>query len=484
MSLVGISSIERARHRGRGCAFAALFALLLLSGNVGCFVETSHPMCEGDLVRISMAREVAIEKPSTRQWLRQAHEQLAPLLPQQNPKALLTEDLLDADGKPIDVLAHFGRSKDNLESIFNNWDGLAHTAQLSGTDSPRDPGPPNWPDFEEVWIPVTESLSLFGLLGLSCDEIGRPREADCVIILSGILGHNRTKRTRDLATALRASGTHALALELRGHGQTDRRHPDVFYTFGSMETDDLVAVSRWLQQQPHIRRTGLIGFCWGANQAMLCAWYDGRPPNHLSISPQLAGHLRETSSQEHFQAGVIAFSPVLRFEEIIESVWEYRLGLTYPVLATLQSTVETRLRFKEHDHHPDYDPSYYPGNLRKLIDYEYARSELNYPGSVEDGLLFLRFLPYKGLPDGDKLMSARCPVLIVQGANDPLAGAQDVADLIAKTPNPNVAAVVLSGGGHVGFAAYARAYYFSLIINFFDTTRGPGATRAAQLTAN
>lgn len=467
-------------ERRRGRRSLAGLALVVLLTCAGCFVERSHPLQEGDLVRLDPLPMDSSDCLTARPWLRSAHSRLAPLLPHSRPAALLTEDLLDEAGRPVDVLAHFGRKKSNLESIFGNWNGLAHTAQLSGTDSPRDPDPPSWPGFEEVWIPVTPSLSLFGLLGWSRDDAGQVRDSDCIVILSGILGHNRTMRTRDLAMALRDSGLHAMALELRGHGQTDRRYPDVYYNFGALETDDLVAVSHWLQSQPHVRRTGLVGFCWGANQALLCAWYDGRPPNDPSITPRLAEHLREASAQGHFQAGVIAFSPVLRFEEIIEAVKVHRPVLLYPVLATLQSTIETRLRFKGHDRHPDYDPTKYPGSLRKLIDYEYARSELNYPGSVEDGLQFLRFLPYQGLPDGNKLASAHYPVLIVQGSNDPLACAQDVADLIARTPNPNVAAIVLRGGGHVGFAAYARSYYYSLVINFFDAATAPKPSRPAS----
>ena len=38
-----------------------------------------------------------------------------------------------------------------------------------------------------------------------------------------------------------------------------------------------LAVSEWLQAQPHIRRTGLVGFCSGANEALLTAWHYGRP---------------------------------------------------------------------------------------------------------------------------------------------------------------------------------------------------------------
>ena len=70
---------------------------------------------------------------------------------------------------------------------------------------------------------------------------------------------------------------------------------------------------------------------------------------------------------------------------------------------------------------------------------------------------------------------AGVPVLIVQAANDPLISAQDQADFTARTSNPNVAALILPGGGHIGFAAYCRAYYFSLIFNFFDAQSGPRA---------
>ena len=49
---------------------------------------------------------------------------------------------------------------------------------------------------------------------------------------------------------------------------------------------------------------------------------------------------------------------------------------------------------------------------------------------------------------------------------------------MAGTANENVAALILHGGGHIGFAAYAKAYYFSLILNFFDPLAGPRAVQA------
>ena len=80
-------------------------------------------------------------------------------------------------------------------------------------------------------------------------------------------------------------------------------------------------------------------------------------------------------------------------------------------------------------------------------------------------------------PSGVKLNAVRVPVLIVQAANDPLDSAQSVVDMMARLDNPNVAAVVLPGGGHNGFVAYARAYYYNLILHFF------GAGEAQERTA-
>lgn len=461
----------RVPRRWLRCATGSLICLVVFAG---CFSETSHPMRPGDVTRLVDDSTGTRVRESARKWLENAHQRLRHLLPKQKPTALLTGDLVDADGRAVDVLRHFGLRRDQLETLAGNCSGLTQTAQLSGKDFVGEE-PAQWPGFETIWVPVRNDLSLFGLMGLAKDERGRIREADCIVILPGILGHTSIARTRDLASFLVQQGFHALAIELRGHGQTELRHPNIYYTFGTQETDDLMVVSEWLQSKPHIRRTGLVGFCWGANHALLCAWDDGRAEHHPSIGTKMAAYMRPRSGRRHFEAGIMAFSPTLRFEEIVESVDVERAGIEYPVQANLQVTIENRVAQKRHHDHASFDPAACPGSLRKLIEYEFARSELSYDGSVEDAYRFMRLLPYRGQPDGDKLADARVPVLIVQGANDPLACSQDVADLVAKTVNPNVAAIVLPGGGHVGFAAYARAYYFSLIANFFDESSGPGA---------
>jgi dienelactone hydrolase len=477
----------------RSWPVTVLLSVSLIAMLSGCFSERPIPFRQDQLVEI----DPFAAPLDARQWLRHAQRRLAPLLGTDAKRTLLTEDLLDKDGRPIDVLKRYARRFDRQQSLFYNCDGLSHTAQLTGGDYAAE-APPPWPGYEQVWIPVAPGLELAGFLGYArAGEApaapGRPPStppsvmaaqagirpqsippgailnADCIVVLPGLLGHNGVRRSFDVSEALRASGRHALAVELRGHGQTERRFPGIAYNFGTLETGDLMAVAEWLQAKPHIRRTGLVGFCWGANEALLAAWYDGRDEAHPSIHSRLAPHLRPVTPTRHYEAGVIAFSPVLSFEEIIGRVDRVRSAIVNPVLAALQDTIRGRMTSKGYDA-PD-------GSLRRLIDAEFSHSELDYPEAVADALDFLRFLPFRGRPDGDKLMSARVPVLIVQAANDPLACAQDVADLIARTPAPNVAAIVLPGGGHVGFAAYNARFTYSLMLNFFDPARGAAAVR-------
>ncbi len=428
----------------------------------GVFSEQSFPFDPASIVR---APARAADRRSVRAWLEATHEALKGLLPADSTHALLTADLSDDRGRPIDVFERFGIDPARLGSLRSNWRGLAHTAQASGAGREGQAASEAWPGFDDIWVPGHDGLPLAGRFGASADNSGI-RKADAIVILPGLLGDNRIMRTRDLAVGLRRWGFHVLALEPRGHGLTDQRTPQAAYTFSSLETLDLLAVSRWLCDQPHVRRTGLIGFCWGANHALCAAWYDGCRGEHSSIHPRLAAQLDPVPDDRHFEAGVMAFSPVLRFEDLLDKLDSPRSRIREPALAGLQATIRERMTRKGYP-----DPS---GNLRNLIACELHRSRLANPEVERDAYRFVRMLPYRNQPDGDKLQAARVPVLIVHAANDPLAEAQAVADLFAKIRNPNVAGIVLPGGGHVGFAPFARDYHYSLIINFFDPLRTGG----------
>ncbi|HOA72382.1 MAG TPA: alpha/beta fold hydrolase [Phycisphaerae bacterium] len=429
---------------------------------------------QADRVELVTDRTGPARVANTREWLRAAHAQLEHLLPPRGRRVLLTEDMLDEQGRPVDVYRYFDRPPETLNKLHQNWNGMVHTGQaVSRSEAIDEPVPP-WEGFRTVWIPVAERISLHGRLAVQTGPDGEPVDADCIVLIPGFLGDNAVLRTRDLAFALRDRGFHVLALELRGHGRVEYYYPDVYYNFGVIETQDLMRVSEWLQDHhPFIRNTGLIGFCWGGNHAMLAAWYDGRRPDDPSITPRVAAHLDPPTGRKHYTAGVIAFSPVLTWERLMEDADTPREDMwTDPSMYFFQQTVKSRMRRKGY---PEVS-----GSLRRLINYEFAHSEFGPSFPIVEGYQFLRFMPHRGQPDGDKMEFARIPVLMVTSVNDPFLPAQDMADFTARTDNPLVATLILRGGGHIGFGPYNPAYFYSLILNYFDPVHGAAAVAGTR----
>ncbi len=449
------------RREGLGVDSAAV--LLLVPGCI--FSERSYPYDPRTRVVIDPPAPAAPGRLTARQWLVQASPQLGRLLPAHPKTALLTDQLVTPQGQPADVVAHFEIKTDRLESIFVNFLGLAYSAQAIMRRGPPTPAPP-WEGFEDVWIPIREDLQLAGRLGWARDAQGRVTDADCIVIIPGIRGDNNILRVRDLALALRQSGFHVLNLELRGIGSTDRRFPKYEYTWGILETDDLLIVADWVQGKPHVRRTGLVGYSWGANQAILAAWAEGRTDDDEGVPPRLRKFLTPPPrGPRRFHAGVLAFSPIVRFEELMDKLEVERPAWLHPALAGVQTTVRDRM-IEKHYPHPC-------GSVRELIKH----MGIVYDGEVADGLEYVRLLPYKGLPAHDRLNGVRMPLLIVHAADDMVAPAQDLADLMATVHNPDVAAILLPSGGHIGFGPYASAWYYNLILNYFDPSVGVAAGR-------
>ncbi len=406
---------------------------------------------------------------TTRQWLQLVQPQLENLLTPRGRLVMLTEQMTNEQGRPRDVFEYFHRPRWTLNKLTKNWNGMVDTGQAVSRSEAIDQHAPTWPGFEPKWIPVAPGVQLHGRIGFACDADGRPRSADCIVLIPGFLGDNAVMRTRDLSAALRDRGFHVLALELRGHGQVEHYYPNLYYNFGVLETQDLLRVSEWLQDNYScIRNTGLIGFCWGGNHAMLAAWFDGRRPDDPSISPRLAPYFDPPPLlRKHYTAGIMAFSPVLRWEELLDRTDVPHALFQEPSMYFFQEVVKARMRRKGY---PEVS-----GSLRHLIDYEFAHSILGPTFPLVDAYRLLRFLPYHDRPDGHKLESVRVPVLMITSVNDPFLSAQDLADLTAQTSNPLVASLILRGGGHIGFAPYCPPYFYSLILNFFDPHNGAAA---------
>jgi dienelactone hydrolase len=385
--------------------------------------------------------------------LRDTHTQLADLLPWSLSDPLLGDDF--ATG-PVDVTDHFGRKFEHQHTLWGNLSGLSHTAQCATAKSFDETTLPPWPGFDDVWIRVSDDLELSGRLGLR-GERGAPERRTTIVVLPGFLGDNSVTRCEDLSRALLSEGFHVLALELRGCGKTFKRYPHAHTAWGLLESGELLKVSDWLQAQPYVLDTGLVGFCWGGNMALMAAWHDARQSDHPAITDALEPSLSPVCGGPHFGAGIMVFSTVPRFEELVESLEVEHSPLGNVIFYGFQSIVrEGALKAGR------TNPS---GSLLQFIEMELAAEGLPPSGHA---FRYMRLLDHAGAPSFNKLDDLRMPLLIVHSANDPLVPAQDVADLATETSDSNVGVLILPGGGHVGFAAYARAYYFSLIVNFFD----------------
>ena len=445
------------------CLSTAFVSTLILLC-AGCFSERSFTYDPQDVIPANHKKD---QPPrSVREWTRHVHADLAYLLPsdERRLRPLVTEQLTDPAGRPVDVFAHFRKIKSMLHTLIGNLSGISHTAQVTGsTNATINPAPP-WDGFDDIWVPINEKLSLSARVGWA-REGDRILDADCIILLPGLLGDNMRKRARDIGTFFTDAGYHVLSLEFRGHGQTHARYPKIPYNYGVLEAGDLIAVARWVEAQPHVRETGIVAFSWNANVALLAAWENGRADDHPSVSHRLRPFLQPRGDDIHFKAGVFCISPVLDFEvntvDALDRQWHI---LKNPVLNAVQNTVNWRAKLRGYN---DVN-----GSLRRLIEHEFADAGINYEGFMDDGFDYLRFLPYKGRPSGRKLESARVPVLILHASDDPLAYAQEIADFFAETKNPNVAGIILKGGGHDGFAAYCKDYFYCLLLNFFDPATG------------
>jgi len=448
----------------------SLLICTLLTAAPGCmFSEHSFPIDHSAAVRAQTPKGL-----SARQWLPEAHKRLRNLLPHNNKPTLLTDELSDPSGRPVDLVSTYRLKPEKLESLFVNFMGLSYSAQVTGKDAGHIPAP-QWPGFADVWTPISPKLKLAGRLGMARDADGKVVSADCIVLLPGLCGGNNVKRQRDMAAALRSGGFHVLAIETRGQGQTAVRYPKMRATWGILESTDLLIVSDWLEDKPNVKRTGLIGFSWGGVHAMITAWAEGRANGHPSVSPRIESVLPKLPPRRRYRAGVLVFSPVLDLEVLVEKMMTPQSYLLHPFRAGLQRTIRN---WKTRSGFPN--PT---GSLADVIQY----GPLTYEGCDAEHKAFLRLLPYNGKPAGDKFDDVRMPLLLIHGADDPIAPVQTVADFTAGLKNPNVAAMVLPSAGHIGFAPYAKDWFYSMLLSFFDPERGPkpagGGLKGGKLKA-
>ena len=465
----------------------------------GCFGEHSFPMNPARALFFKQS-QLATDSTalSTRHWAARAATLAAPLLPG-DADAVLTTDDLSKNGQIIDVYRHFDVNPANLDDIFTNLDGLEQTAQVVSPDRELDARGhlvrPAWRNFTDVDVPGSDGTPLYGRLsdplpparmatlshaptashgspGALANLISPPVDTGTYIIVShGLFGSIDGMDMENQVTALRSAGFHVLAIEMRGHGETQCRHPEATLSFGIHESADLLSAARWLKSKYHARRVGLICFSLGGYEGLLTAWLDGaRPVTRFGDLPFLAD-LPRPAAEPAFNAGMVIVSSPIDIISTADEFDTHHTLLEAPMKATFQEHIARRVTLYN-------EPATY--SMWGLAESEFYRSGWGTKYGSFEALKpeLLRFMDLKGddWNEGVRRMeNVRVPVLMINSANDPLGTAQGVADLFGRVKNPNIGVVMTSEGGHMAFTAYAPDYYYTLLLNFFNPATGPVA---------
>jgi predicted alpha/beta-fold hydrolase len=429
----------------------------------GCLAERSFPMVPERLARL---------KPDggrvpARAWARAMHAAARDRLPDQSRDALTTDDLT---GAPAQVWRHFALDPARLDSLWGNWDGIEKTALVASPPPQIESGHIQraaWKGFEDVELPGVGGAMLFARLGRPQPAHAMPGSA--IIITHGLFGTLDGIDMENQAQALRRAGHTVLALEMRGHGETNCRHPEYAITFGMYEVGDLAAAAGWLKTQVAATRVGLVSFSLTAYEALLLGWLDGQAPvTELNGYPALA-QLPKPGPEPVFNAGMLVISPPVGILSLADGFTPKAEPLNAPCRATFQGHVVARL--EAYGEPPAY-------GMWDLAKSEFTRAGFLTPGGDtavfrESFYRFIDLSRDSWRVGAARMENVRVPLLVLHAADDPLGTAQGVADLFGRVRNPNVGVIILRQGGHMGFSALSADYYYSVITNFFDPATAP-----------
>lgn len=288
-----------------------------------------------------------------------------------------------------------------------------------------------------------------------------------VVVTHGLFGS--LDAVANEAQALRQAGHHVLAIEMRGHGQPKERSSRLPITLGLRETADLLAAARWLKTEHHARRVGLVAFSVYGFEGLLAAWLDAAPLAPADAGRPILRYVPTPAAEPAFNGGMFIISATVGVRTVSRVFGQRWLKLKAPVKYTFQQKVDARLR--EFGDPPPRDIwGFIMAELRRD---GWAKAYGSEAGLRKDMEWFLD-LQSKNWAVGVRRMEAvRNPVLVLSAANDPLGTTQDVVELFSRTKNPNIGVILLNGGGHMGFAALSRDYYYSLMTAFFNPATAP-----------
>jgi predicted alpha/beta-fold hydrolase len=439
--------------------------LVLLPLLAGCFSEGSFPMVETELTPFPVRDVVMSRRPDTMSWVEAYAPRLEPRLPAGQRGALTRSTVVLPDGATIDVMRHFHTSAANVDNIFGNYRGLAPTAQVIPADENEDAAI-NWIGFEPVQIRMRDQLPMVGYLAA---PTRRPIPGSYIVITHGLFGSQAGHDAHNVADAMRALGHHVLAVEMRGHGATGKLNPQYPILFGAGEVDDLLTLSRWLRQEQHATRVGLISFCITAQEAMAAAWVDGGGAATENEDSPIIRSLPRPDALPAYNGGIVAICPPMNLISYADSLETRHNIFQSPVRSTFENRVAAR--FAAFGRAPET-------SMWKYVSFELSRSArcaeyANDRAFLTDTLSFIDFSGDGWKTGARRLEHVRTPLLVIHAANDPLGSAQATTEVLSRVSNRNVGYLLLPGGGHMGFSALSAPYYYSVLRAFFDPETCP-----------
>lgn len=174
------------------------------------------------------------------------------------------------------------------------------------------------PPAGDVWIKAADKVDLAGTY-----RSGNDISAPGIVLLHGN-GASRAA-TDGLAAWLSEQGFATLAIDFRGHGESD----EADHSFGLFEARDAKAAFDWMIKQQGGARVGVIGISLGGAAALLGD--EGPLPAHAlvlqAVYPDIRSAIRNRLASRLGSGAAALGEPVLSYQSLLrQGVWPDRLS--------------------------------------------------------------------------------------------------------------------------------------------------------------
>lgn len=279
--------------------------------------------------------------------------------------------------------------------------------------------------FEPVMLHSPDGTPICGLQAMH-EEPGA-----AILFVHGLFSNKNTRSIQ--AMALRAFfswGFHVFVVDLRDFGDSSR-FSDAPTSWGFRESDDVLAVARYLCSLDQVTTVGACGVSMGAASVLLAA---GRS---LLEGPLAGGVIALNGYADAARAvEYVSTAPGLSIERF--TTW-----LTFRLLLLLKTMARGPRPM---------------GDLRT-----YTREVSSQYYEISDSDLYRKASPIKAVGE------IEVPCLIVHSTDDPVVPIVEAEDLLAAAvDNPMVGSLITPSGGHALYPATSNRWFYTILEIFFS----------------